>query len=276
MSLERRLADELVREHPERAASVLERLGVAETARVLSRTPAHEAAPLLRRMSPQFSAQVLESLGVERIAGVLEVLPLDVASRLARRLPTGPQTEALEAVGAGLARALRSLLSFPENSAGALMDPNVLALPEDLSAREALVRIRAAPENARYNVYIVDREQRLVGAVNLRELLLARPRSRLADLMVRDPLRLDARADRSAVVDHPGWKEVHALPVVDEHGAYLGAIRYRTLRALEEELLRGRAEDGDAREALGELFSAAAGGLLDALTTPGGSRTGGR
>jgi magnesium transporter len=275
MSLERRLAEKLVREHPERAGGVLERLGIEESTRVLSKAPAREAAPVLQRMSPQFSAAVLETFDAAKIAGVLEALPLDVTSRLARKFSEETVAAALGKLAPRAARALRSLLRFPAESAGALMDPDVLALPEDLTAKEALDRIRESPDSARYNLYVVDREQRLVGVVNLRELLLARPRSRLADVMIRDPQRLDARADRSVVVGHPGWKEVHSLPVVDEQGGYLGAVRYRTLRALEEELLGGKAEDGNAREALGQLFAAAAGGLLDALTNPGAPRTGG-
>jgi magnesium transporter len=275
MNLEHSLAAMLVREHPERAAGVLERLAVNEANRVLSKAPVREAAPVLQRLSPQFAAEVLEAFDTERVARTLEALPLDVASRLARRLPDERVAAALEKLSPRPARALRSLLRFPEASAGALMDPEVLALPGDLTAKEALDRIRETPDRARYNVYVVDHEQRLAGVVNLRELLIARPRSRLADLMIRDPLRLDARADRSVVVSHPGWKEVHSLPVVDERGGYLGAVRYRTLRALEEELLGGTAKDGNAREALGQLFSAGAGGLLDAFTNPGASKTGG-
>ncbi|MBW2495201.1 MAG: CBS domain-containing protein, partial [Deltaproteobacteria bacterium] len=220
-------------------------------------------------------AAVLESFDAAKLASVLEALPLDVASRLTRRLPAECAEAALEKLGPRSSRALRALLHFRENTAGSLMDPNVLALPSDLTAREALQQIRKTPESARYNVYVVDSEQRLAGAVNLRELLLAKPQSRLADLMVRDPLRLDAHADRSVIVTHPGWKEVHSLPVVDEGGGYLGAVRYRTLRALEEEMQRGRTEDGDVRESLGQLFSAGAGGLLDALTSFGPPRSGG-
>ena len=276
MSLERRLADELVRKHPDRAAGVLERLGVEDATHLLSRVAPPGAAAVLKRMSPQLAAAALDASDAKRVADVLEALPLDVASRLARRLSPERQAEVLEKVGARLARALRSLSRFPEGSAGALMDPNVLALPEDLTAKEALDLIRETPENARYNLYVVDREQRLVGVVNLREILIARPRSRLADFMVRQPKQLDARADRSVVIGHPGWREVHSLPVVDEQGCYLGAIRYRTLRELEDELLGGKAEDVSVREALGQLFAAGAGGLLDALTTPDAPRTGGR
>jgi magnesium transporter len=148
------------------------------------------------------------------------------------------------------------------------MDPEVLALPLDLTAGEALARVREQPEQARYNLYVVDGEQRLVGALNLRELLVADPSDRLADLMASEPLRLVATADRALVVSHPGWRRVHALPVVDEDDRYLGALRYHTLRELEEELLRGRHEDRSTADALGDLFAAGAAGLLEALAPP--------
>jgi magnesium transporter len=182
----------------------------------------------------------------------------------------------MELLPAPVARSLQSLLRFPENTAGALMDPAGLALPEDLTVREALARIRELPEQTRYDVYVVDREQVLVGVLNLRELLLARPQALLLDVMVREPLRLHAQDDRSVVIGHPGWKRAHALPVVDEKGSYIGVVRYRILRQLEEELLGGRGQDANTSEALGALFAAGAGGLLDALTTASSSGSRGR
>jgi len=272
MTLENRIANELVRKHPGRAASVLERVGAKEGARVLRRAPVAEAAALLERLSPQQAADILDELADDRVAALFEELPSGVASRLARRLREGRAEAVLEALPPRAARGIRALIRFPEHSAGALMDPNVLALPENFTAREALERVRGAPEQARYNLYVVDPEQKLVGAVNLRELFLAKPAVKLSDLMVRGPIALQASADRSVVVSHPGWKEVHSLPVVDETGAYLGAVRYRTLRELEDLLFRHGHRDADAQAALGELFSAGASGLLDALTTPRGAR----
>ena len=267
-------ATELIEQHPERAAVALELAGIDEAARLLEQGAARHAAPPLGRMSPLFAADVLGRLEPERIAELIEVLPLDVAARLVRRLPPERAEAALASADGRLARSLRSVLRFPEGSAGALMDPDVMALPETLTASEALERIRERPETARYNIYVVDPSQRLIGVVNLRELLLARPRARLADFMVREPHRLDSLADRSVIVAHPGWQNVHSLPVVDAQGGYLGAVRYRTLRALEDELFSGRGVDIDAPEALGQLFSAGARGLLDALaaTPPGGGK----
>jgi predicted transcriptional regulator len=145
------------------------------------------------------------------------------------------------------------------------MDPEVLALPHDLTARDALARVREAAGNARYNVYVVDREQTLVGVINLHELLMARPGDQLSSLMQTRIHRLPARADRHAIVSDPGWREVHSLPVVDDRGVYLGAIRYRTLRLLEEQLRGNRGEEGATARALGGLLRAGATAMLEAM-----------
>jgi magnesium transporter len=271
--LVRRLADHLLEQHPERAVRVLEKLGVGETVRLLGRGSAKSASELLRHLAPQLAAAILQELDAARAARIVDAMDLDVAARLVRRLATEAQVQILDRIEQRRSRGLAALLRFPESSAGALMDPDVLALPMDLTAREALAQVRESAAHARYNLYVVDRDQRLAGVLTLRELLQARPRTPLSDLMVPEPQRLLAEAGREAVLSHPGWKQVHSLPVVDGNGAYLGAIRYRTLRSLERELRPGGPADVDASSALGELLAATAGGLLDALSGP--VRTGG-
>ncbi len=273
-SLESRLAREFVRAHPDRAATVLDRLRPEEGVRLLASVPVPQAAAAIACLSPHTAAAVLEALTPDRAAEIVEELELDVASRLLRRLSDARKTLIATRLRPPVARAVHALLRFPENSAGALMDPEGLALPEDFTAREALARVRELPEQTRYDVYVVDRAQVLVGVLNLRELLLARSQARLAEVMTREPLRLSANADRSVVLSHPGWKKVHAIPVVDEEGCYLGVIRYRTLRHLEAELLGGTGADGNTSEALGELFAAGVAGILDALTGPASTRKG--
>jgi len=272
MTLESRLARELIRLDPARSAAALERLDVGEAARLLGAVGAEDAAPVLAAIAPHTAAAVLERLTASSAGAILECVQQDTAARLARRL-AGAHREAIFAqLSPAPARTLATLLHFPEHTAGALMDPGVLALPDDITIDEARRRVRDASDHARYNVYVVDRDHVLVGVVTLRELLLAAPDATLQHVMIRDPQRLAAHADRAAVVAHPGWKHVHSIPVVDERGCYLGAVRYRTLRQLEEELLGAAETDADASRALGELFATGAAGLLDALTDAGSRR----
>jgi len=273
MTLEHRLAEALIRLQPTRAAAVLERLAAEESAATLAELPAAQSGPVLGAFSVLFAAAVIERCQPATAAAMVHVLADDAAGRILRRVGDAHRAALLAELPARESRSLQTLLQFPENSAGALMDPDVLALPQDMTVEDALRRVRELPDQARYNIYIVDREQLLVGAINLRELLLSPSDALLAKIMIADPYRIEAHVDRDRIASHPGWKHVHALPVVDEHGCYIGSVRYRTLRQLEEELLVAGQPDADAAEALGEVFASGAAGILEALT--GGSNEGG-
>ncbi len=262
------LANALIERHPERAADVLERVPVEETAALLVRADPGSSAQVLSQLSPGRAADVVEALPGPTAAALLDTLPLDTVARLLRTLGGAAAETVLEHTGERRARLLRVGMRYSENTAGALMDPAVLALPISLTAEEALERVREEPENTHYNVYVIDPEHRLVGAFNLRELFLARADARLDELMVRAPSSVGTDADRATVVSHPGWRSVHSLPVVDPDGRFVGALRYRTLRELEDAMLQRGHADASSAAALGDLFATGAAGLLDALAAP--------
>lgn len=270
MSLERQLADRALERHPARSAAVLDRLPTEETTRLLEHASAERIAPVLRRLSPPAAAAALERIRPAQAAAVLRRFESGEAALLLRRVDESTREAALAEMPEPVARGIRSLLRFPVESAGGLADPNSLALPEDWTGGEVMAAIRRSAEQTRYNLYVVDRSQRLVGVLNLRELMMMPEDTRLAEAMHPAPLCIRADADLAAVIHHPAWLKVHALPVVDEQGVYVGAIRYKTLRALERRD-ETRSGDVDAARALGELFATAAGGLLDAIvgSTPG-------
>ncbi len=265
MKLERALAEALIEQQPLEAARALEAERPAAAARVLAEAKPAAAAEVLCRMAPNEAAATLRELGPETGGACLAALRSDRAALLLRRLGEPERAPLLDALPKDEAQALRSLLRFPEETAGALMDPHVLALPADITVREALGRARTAARNARYNVYVVDREHKLVGVLNLRELLMAKPGDAISAVMTQPVRSLPARAGRRAIVDDPGWREAHSLPVVDEDGTYLGALRYRTLRALEQALPETAVPGETTARALGDLFRAGAGGLLESL-----------
>jgi magnesium transporter len=218
-------------------------------------------------MAPDRAATVLEKMGPERAGPIVEQQQPEVAANLLRRMEVTTREALLSAVADGPAKPLRRLLHSTEGTAGALMDPNVLALPRDLSAEEALAHIRASPEHARFNLYVVDREQVLVGVLNLRELLLARRQDLLSAIAHSAVLSLPARADRHAILSHPVWRQARSVPVVDEQGVYLGAVRYPTLRRLEEELREDASEGPSTAEILGDLYSTGIVSVFGALAT---------
>ena len=266
MKLHQMLAHGMLESHPEDAARVLDTLPEEDVLAVLSTVPASMASEVVRRLAPHLAAIVLAKLERKQAGAIVERLELDFAANVLRRLD-GEEREAL--VGSledGPARLLRSLLRFPEGTSGSLMDPNVLALPGDLSVREAHAHMREHPRNVRYNLYVVDRDQVLVGVLNLRELFLARQKELLKTIANPRVLSIPARSGRHEILAHPAWRDARSVPVVDAGGVYLGAIRYQTLRRLEGELLEGVSGDtASTIAALGDLFSTGVGGVFAAL-----------
>lgn len=267
MTLDRALATQLLRSDPTAAARSLESLPDGAVLSVLGSAPPRDAAAVLRSMAGHRGSELLTRMEAARAEELLGELGFDDAVDLIRRLPAGLRARFVASLQPATSKALEALVQFSPGTAGALMDSRVMALPEDLSVGEAVSQIRKSPEHVRYNLYVVDRQRRLVGVLNLRELLLADPERTLESIALREVLSIRADADRGAVLDHPAWREAHSLPVVDPSGMYLGAIRYRTWRILEEETSRRRRRrDTTTADALGDLIATSAAGAMGALT----------
>ena len=273
MDLSQSLAGSFAARYPDEAAAALETRPADEIARVLQGLPLRTAAAVVKRISPGVSAHSLEQLDAETAAGILAELETDEALPLLRRLSREVRDAILRAMPAAQADVLKAVIRYPAGTAGALMDPLVTALPADMEADEALKAIRGEAEHAHDILYVVDRENHLAGTLDLRHLLLAQPKDRLETIMEAVRHRLSPSADRHAVVRHAGWLDGHSLPVVDGNDRLLGAIHFRVVRTLADELYQAETGYGDATaRALGDLFWTGLGGVIDALAAAGPPR----
>ena len=267
MSLDSRLIVDFAASHPVDAARLLGDQRPEETAALVASLPEDVAAPVIAAMAPVAGAECLRLVPAQAGAKILARLPADIAVTLLRRIP-GEVREGLFAHLPDAGR-LRPLLAFARDTAGALMDAQALALPQDLGLHEARRRVaRFAPYLA-LELFVVDRDQRLLGLVLLRDILdLSRRGALVGSLQRVDPLR--AWTDTEAMSLHPGWSEYDSLPVVDERGRYLGAVRHARLRRLAAGALdKRRAASGRvAVRALGELYWLGLGGLFSGAPRP--------
>jgi magnesium transporter len=265
----RLLAKNFAEEHPSDAAWILEQLSPDTAVAYIEELPPRLGAAVVQRMAASTAAECISRLSPERFGQLMVALPLDRAAGLLRRLDAGQRELLLQHAPTDVATLLARLLRYPQNSAGSLMDPRVMALPDDITVSEALARVRRVPRHALYYLYVIDREQSLVGVLNLRELMLALPRDPLSAIMQREVSSLSALSDRAAIIDHPGWRNVHALPVIDDQGKFLGVLRYETLRQLEVESNAPTPATGALSTVLtlGELCWVGLAGVLTDLTT---------
>lgn len=232
MQTERFLAQGFLESHPEDAAMILERFSPEELADLLQENPPPIAAAVLERMIPIRAAEVLALMPPERWREVVDALPIHAAAGLLSRMESGNRESILASLSPDSVKPLRVLLKYPDNTAGYFMDTRIMTLTTEMTAGEALVRVRRSLKNIFYYLYVTDRNRVLVGVINLRELLIARPRDSVGTIMNTPVVHMTVNAHRHAILNHPGWGRFPALPVVDHAGVFQGVIRYRTLRAL--------------------------------------------
>ncbi|HEX6060250.1 MAG TPA: CBS domain-containing protein [Gemmatimonadaceae bacterium] len=276
MTAEERLAAAFLEDHPPRAAMALERLPLAQAAAALRVVPARAAAGAVREMTPPRAADCLAALPADEAAAVVAAIPADDAATILRALDEARRAPILAALSAAPREALERTLPFPEGTAGAAMDPAVFQVAEDVPVADARDRLRRAGREVLYYIYVVDREGRLSGVLDIPELMLASARAPVATAMHRDPDRLSAWMPVALVREHPAWQRYHAVPVVDEHDRLLGAIRYQALRRLEREA-SGRSPDPHllTARALGDLFRVGTAGLVAGVAAAAATAEGG-
>ncbi len=252
MIAEETLVRAFAEETPEEVARIFERLPASDGAHLLEVLGVERACLVLAAADPGATARALRGLPADAARALLAELDPRAAVEALRQLDGAERDTLFAALSAERRALFSSLTSYPIDTAAGRVDPRAPALFEDLTASEVLERLADHPGRALHYVYAVDHQRHLTGVANLRELMAANPRTPLASFMTRNPSALRAGDGLILVVRHPGWREHHALPVVDGAGRYLGALRYSTFRAIESELGRAGA-DPDASQAAGAL-----------------------
>jgi magnesium transporter len=254
------LSHAFMRAHPAAAARVLDALPPAEAAALLARVPARLAAPVLTAMLPAAAARSLAAVDDERaleLLGELRTQPMVAVlrhtgeprrSRLIAGLPTT----------AGLAAQL--LLGYVEDAVGAWTDPDVVALPGETRAADALERVRHASLDAQH-VFVTGAGGRLEGWVPLPVLLRTPPSAGLASILQRPEAVLAAQTPLAVAAHHAGWEDASILPVVESGERLVGALTHEALtRAVRRVQRLQRAEPPDT---LGGMLAR---GYWDALS----------
>jgi len=186
----------------------------------------HAAAEPLGEMDPDESAELVAKLDRVEASEILARMDPDDAVDLLLELPEEVQQELLSRLSRKDAQVLTDLLSYPPDTAGGLMSPEVVPLSLSMTAQEAIDLLRRRQEEAEtvYYAYAVDDEGRLQGVLSLRDMALAPPGKELHDLVIRDAVTVPVDADVEEVARLFDKYDYFALPVVDCEGKLLGVI----------------------------------------------------
>jgi magnesium transporter len=238
------IADELSR---------LDREGRAVAFRLLAKDRALEVFELL---DPSLQQELLEGLRDTNVRQLFEGLDPDDRARLTEEMPAKVARRLLAGLSPNERRLTATLLGYPEDSAGRLMSPEVASLRANLTVREALDRLRRIGTGAEtiYALPVTDDHRRLVGALGLRDLVLADPETRIGDLMDTEVFSARVDADQEEVARLIREADLLALPIVDTEDRLVGIVTVDdAMEVLEEEETEDVARAGGA-EPLGRPY----------------------
>jgi magnesium transporter len=214
--------------HPATVAEFSEGLDDAEIWQLLDALPVERQAEVFPYYPMPRQVDLVKAADRQHLGPLLEWMAADNRDDLLRELDPELVEEILPLVAKAERHDIRMLLSCPEDSAGALMTTEYASLPADITAGEAVTRLRTQAPNSEsiYYIYVLDAERKLVGFVSLRDLILAKPTALVSELMQRDPISVRVEEPREQVVQKLARFDFIAIPVVDEHNRLVGIVTH--------------------------------------------------
>jgi magnesium transporter len=183
------------------------------------------AMEALSELGPEKGALLLALRSADEIARLAQEIPSDDAAALIDHLPTELSAAVLDLIRPKPGGGVSDLLEYDERTAGRLMNPNVFALAEDLTAGEAITALQAARDvEMVFYLYVVDERRHLVGVVSLRRLLLVPPDTPLKRIMTADVYSVRVDTDQEEVARQVASYNLLAIPVVDGENKLTGVI----------------------------------------------------
>lgn len=226
------LAHLLAQRFPDDAARLVERAEPLEAATLVSALPAPDGAALLERLSPDPAVEVLLAASPEAMAPALAAMQPQRAAAMLARLDEDALDRLLAPVDGGAADELRALMRYSPDTAGGLMSPRVTSFRPGTTVDDVLASLRSlearSPRRVQ-DVFVVDAQGHLVGAVPLQEVVLASREQTLETLYCAPPPSVRATASREEVVGELERHKAGSLAVVDFEGRLLGALRQEHL-----------------------------------------------
>ena len=217
--------DLLASVHPADQADLYLSLGTPEFRETfLSLLSAEGQARLLEHLDEEERGQIIERMPRASLARVLDRMENDEAVDILQELPPAEMARVLSNMTT--ASEIAPLLEHREESAGGLMTRGYVALHKDMTAREAttFLRLRRPFAEEAYYLYVLDAANRLQGVVNLRQLIVADPDTRIEAIMTPEVISVAPETDQEECARLIQHYRLRALPVVDEEDVLRGII----------------------------------------------------
>ncbi|MCR8560578.1 magnesium transporter [Mucilaginibacter sp. BJC16-A38] len=213
--------------HASEIAMMFERLPQEAKERIINILPTDVASEVIAEMhEEQDAGELLIGLHPEKRSEIIEELDYDDATDIISQLDEDEQQEILEDLDQEDADSIRALLKYDEDTAGGIMNSEIIKVNINLDKKDALDEIIRQSEEMEefYTIYVVDDNDILQGILSVKSILKARPEAHVRDLVNTDFVYVKAELDQEDVAGLISQYNLTTIPVVDDNMKLLGRV----------------------------------------------------
>ncbi len=232
----RKLIDEM---RPADLADLIEHLDQEERLFVFNILEPQGAGEVLVEIEPPVQGKLLEDLDNQSITEIVEELDSDDAADLVGDLPAERARQIISTLSTDVSEEIKKLLPYKEDTAGGIMALEFVSVRADATIGDAIEVLREKADEVEnlYHVWVVDDQERLVGVVSLKDLLLYPRETKIRDIMNPNVISVNVHTDQEEVIQLVKKYDLVNIPVVDEAGRLVGRITHDdVIDVIEEEV----------------------------------------
>lgn len=208
-------------------AEILDELNLEDSVYVIKLLDSETTSDILTELDEDTREKILENLSAKEIAEEVEELDTDDAADLIAELPENRQAEVISQIEDKEHRdEITELLTYDEDTAGSLMAKELVKVYETWTVAGCLRRIRGqAKEVTRvHSIYVVNKQEKLIGRLSLKDLIVAKSEQKIADIAKDNVDFVHVDDDVEDVARVMAKYDLEAIPVVDDQQTLLGRI----------------------------------------------------
>ncbi len=212
--------------HPADAAQIINELPAEYQVKTFSYLSSELASDVIYDLHDELREDILETIQQKRLVEIMGEMDSDEATDIAAELDEHQLKDVLQKIDKEDSDEIKQLLIYDEDTAGGIMQKEIIAVDQEMKRDEIIEYIRGnyeEVENIHY-IFVVDKENKLIGILEVTRLLLAKPQRSAKDVMDKEVISAQVNLDQEQVAHIFRKYDIYILPVVDKENHLLGRI----------------------------------------------------
>jgi magnesium transporter len=212
--------------HPADIADLFEALDEHEKKKLFRELDIDTASDVIAELSEFSQDQILADLSHQRLGEIVDELDSDDAADLLASVPDEVAEEVLASIDVEDSREVRRLLAYDEETAGGIMQAELLAVVQEATIADTTKHVREYGKELEglANIFVTNSDQQVVGQVSLRRLILSEPADTLSQVMDTSVRTIPVAMDQEDVAKMFQKYDLLSAPVIESDGSLVGRI----------------------------------------------------